>query len=39
MYNKEEYLGVASKEKLCKVGRYNAFLDKHTAKEEKEKEV
>ena len=38
MYNKEEYFGSINKEKICEVGRYNAFLEKHTAKEEKEKE-
>ena len=41
MYNKEEYLGATSKEEICAVGRYNAFLEKHTVETlaEKKEEV
>ena len=39
LYNKEEYLGAASKEEMCRVGRYNAFLEKHTEPAKKEEEV
>ena len=39
LYNKEEYLAATSEEEICSVGRYNAFLEKHTAETKAEKEA